>query len=48
MEALLTNSVTARVEYRYTDLGKAGFSNVPGGDVGFTSNQILVGVGMKF
>jgi outer membrane immunogenic protein len=48
MEAMLTNSVTARVEYRYTDLGKTGFSNVGGGDVGFTSNQLLVGVGMKF
>jgi outer membrane immunogenic protein len=48
MEALITGSVTARLEYRYTDLGKTGFSNVGGGDVGFTSNQLLVGVGMKF
>jgi outer membrane immunogenic protein len=47
-EAIVTRSITARLEYRYTDLGKTGFSNVPNGDVGFTSNQLLVGVGMKF
>jgi outer membrane immunogenic protein len=47
-EAMVTSKITARLEYRYTDLGKAGFSNVPTGDVGFTSDQLLVGVGMKF
>jgi len=47
-ETVVTRNITARLEYRYTDLGKTGFSNVGGGDVGFTSNQLLVGVGMKF
>ncbi|MBN8996041.1 MAG: porin family protein [Rhizobiales bacterium] len=47
-EAALTNTVTARLEYRYTDLGNAGFSNVGGGNVGFTSNQLMLGLGMKF
>lgn len=47
-EMMLTNSVTARLEYRYTDLGSSGFANVGGGNVGFTSNQLMLGVGVKF
>lgn len=47
-EAVLTGNITARLEYRYTDLGNTGFSNVGGGNVGFTSNQVLLGLGMKF
>jgi outer membrane immunogenic protein len=43
LEAALTDKVTARVEYRHTDLGR--FTS--GGD-NFTSNDILVGVGFKF
>lgn len=48
VEAAVTNSITARLEYRYTDLGSSGFSTAPGGNVGFTSNQLMLGVGMKF
>jgi outer membrane immunogenic protein len=47
VEAGITQNVTARVEYRWTDLGKDTYSSVPG-KVGFTSSQVLVGVGMKF
>ena len=47
VEAAVTNTVTARLEYRYTDLGTDTFSTAPG-KVGFTSNQVLLGVGMKF
>ena len=46
LEAAVTNNVVTRVEYRYTDLGSHNFSNA--GKVDFTSNQVLVGVGLKF
>jgi outer membrane immunogenic protein len=42
LERAFTSNVTGRVEYRYTDLG-----NDPGGSR-YTSNDLLVGVGMKF
>ncbi len=42
LERAFTSNVTGRVEYRYTDLG-----NDPGGSR-FTSNDLLVGVGLKF
>jgi outer membrane immunogenic protein len=48
IEAMLTSTVTARAEYRYTDLGSHGFASVPAGNVGFSSNQLMLGVGMKF
>jgi outer membrane immunogenic protein len=47
VEAAITNTVTARLEYRHTDLGSDTYSTAPG-KVGFTSNQVLLGVGMKF
>jgi outer membrane immunogenic protein len=47
VEAGITNNVTARLEYRWTDLGKDTYSTAPG-KVGFTSSQVLFGVGMKF
>jgi outer membrane immunogenic protein len=47
-EAAITNNVTARVEYRYTDLGSHTFATAPNTSVDFTSNQIFAGVGMKF
>ena len=46
IEAAVTNNVTARVEYRYTDLGSQATGS--GTSVGYTSNAILAGVGMKF
>ena len=45
--AAVTNTLTARVEYRYTDLGSHAFATAPA-NVGFTSNQLFAGVGMKF
>ena len=46
VEAAITNNVTARVEYRYTDLGSTSYSNV--GKLDFTSNQVMTGIGLKF
>jgi outer membrane immunogenic protein len=48
VEAAITNSLIGRVEYRYTDLGTATYATAPATSVGFTSNQVLVGVGVKF
>lgn len=47
LEAAVTSNVTARLEYRYTDLGKDSFTTVPG-KVAFTSSQVLAGVAVKF
>jgi outer membrane immunogenic protein len=47
-EAALTNNVTARVEYRYTDLGSHLFATAPNTSVDFTSSQIFAGLGLKF
>jgi len=44
VEAAVTQNVTARVEYRHTDLGN--LPGVGGGD--YSSNDLLVGVGFKF
>jgi outer membrane immunogenic protein len=44
-EALITNSVTGRLEYRYTDYGT---DNYKGNNVDFHSNQVFAGVGLKF
>lgn len=46
-EAAITNNIVGRVEYRYTDLGSDTFSTAAG-KVGFTSNQIFAGLGLKF
>ena len=45
-EAMITNRTTARVEYRYTDLGTANFSANP--SIKYHSSDVLVGVGVKF
>jgi len=47
-EAAITGNVVGRLEYRYTDLGSSGFATTPASNVGFTSNQIFAGVGLKF
>jgi outer membrane immunogenic protein len=48
-EALVTNNVTARVEYRYSDYGSKDF-NLPGGKVssGYDEHSVRVGMGVKF
>jgi outer membrane immunogenic protein len=45
-EAFLTNKVTGRIEYRYTNLGTASFTSSP--SISYTSNDLLAGVGVKF
>ncbi len=45
IEAAVTSNVTARFEYRYTDLGSAV---VGGSTVAQTANDFTVGVAMKF
>ena len=49
VEAALTDNVTARVEYRYSDFGADSFS-VSGSRVksDLTENRVLLGVGYKF
>ena len=42
IEALLTEKVTGRVEYRHTDLGTTA------GPLSYHSNDIMVGVGIGF
>ena len=48
-EAFVTNNVTARVEYRYTDYGKKNF-NLSSGTVrsGLEDHSVRVGMGVKF
>ena len=48
-EALVTDNVTARVEYRYTDYASKDF-NLPGGNVssGYDEHSVRVGMGVKF
>jgi outer membrane immunogenic protein len=46
VEALLTQNITGRLEFRHTNLGTATFpTNNP---VAYNSNDIMVGVGFKF
>lgn len=49
VETMVTNNITARVEYRYTDYQKKDF-NVGGTTYsrGFDDNSVKVGIGMKF
>ncbi len=46
IEAALTTNVTGRVEFRHTDLGTTTF--ITPGSVGYNSNDLLIGVGVKF
>lgn len=47
VEAAITNNVTTRLEYRYTDLGTHNVAPAPG-SINFKSNEVLAGVGLKF
>jgi outer membrane immunogenic protein len=46
---MITNNITARVEYRYTDLGKKDY-DLDSGRVsrGFDENSVKLGIGVKF
>ena len=46
LEARVTTSATARVEYRYTNLGTSTFTTSP--SIAYHSNDVLLGVGLKF
>ncbi|CDZ27579.1 MULTISPECIES: outer membrane protein [Neorhizobium] len=48
-EAFVTNNITARVEYRYTDFGSDSYS-LDSGSVskGFDDHSVKVGIGVKF
>jgi outer membrane immunogenic protein len=48
VEAAVTDHVTTRVEYRYTDLGKNTYDLTTPTDVESTSNRLTVGLGFKF
>lgn len=48
IETALTNNVTARLEYRYTDYGTASLSTNPSSTVDLHSNALMVGLGVKF
>ena len=48
-EAFVTNNVTARVEYRYTDYGSKNFNLSSGTvDAGLKDHSVRVGMGVKF
>jgi outer membrane immunogenic protein len=47
VETAITDNVTARVEYRYTDLGSDAIS-IDSGDVDVSSHAVMVGLGFKF
>jgi len=49
VEAMVTNNITARVEYRYTDYQKKSF-DLDSGRIsrGFDDHSVKVGIGMKF
>jgi outer membrane immunogenic protein len=48
-ETMITNNITARIEYRYTDLGKKDY-DLDSGRVsrGFDENSVKLGIGVKF
>ncbi len=48
VEAFVTDNVTARVEYRYSDYGKKTFHGANGQRSGFEDHSIRVGMGVKF
>lgn len=47
VEAFVTDNITARVEYRYSDYGKKDFRGV-GQRSGFEDHSVRVGMGVKF
>ncbi|SEP80217.1 outer membrane immunogenic protein [Faunimonas pinastri] len=47
-EAMLTNRITARVEYRYTDYENKNFDIAPRTKADLSNNSIRAGVGYKF
>lgn len=47
VEAFVTDNVTARVEYRYSDYGKKTFAGA-GVKSGFEDHSVRVGMGVKF
>jgi outer membrane immunogenic protein len=47
-EAMVTDSITARVEYRYTDYEDETFEVAPAISSDFTTHSIRGGVGLKF
>ncbi|MCP4382715.1 MAG: porin family protein [Hyphomicrobiales bacterium] len=48
IEAALSNTIIGRLEYRYTDIGKDTYKTKPKTKASFSSNQVLVGLGVKF
>ncbi|WP_377288097.1 outer membrane protein [Rhizobium sp. SG2393] len=48
-EAMVTDNITARVEYRYTDYGSKTY-NLPSGSIasGYDEHSVRVGMGVKF
>ncbi|QRI64662.1 porin family protein [Shinella sp. PSBB067] len=48
VEAFVTDNVTARVEYRYSDYGKKTFAGAGGTRSGFEDHSVRVGMGVKF
>ena len=48
VEAFVTDNVTARVEYRYSDYGKKTFHGANGTRSGFEDHSVRVGMGVKF
>ncbi|MGA1801273.1 outer membrane protein [Rhizobium sp. HT1-10] len=48
-ETMVTNNISARLEYRYTDFGKKNF-DLDSGNVsrGYDENSVKVGIGYKF
>lgn len=47
VETAITQNVTAKLEYRHTNLGSASFG-APFGNTSYTSNDVMVGVGFRF
>ena len=49
VDAAVTDNIIARMEFRHTDLGSSAYNSLTGTPtVSHSSNDLLVGVGMKF
>jgi outer membrane immunogenic protein len=48
VEAMITNNVIGRIEFRHTDLGSSTYALSVPTQVDSSSNAVLVGVGLKF